>query len=140
MDTATENGASGENVGTHSLMAKDSPTSDPFRNDAVRLAKHASASIATMLLDRVNTGPGEDRGIDWPAVLRFWLPFPAPAGTTWWSVLLAGPSAPQPNVMSFSVRPNVPLLGPANEPAKLANLRNGTRVAELENYYKGFEA
>ena len=47
--------------------------------------------------------------------------------------------APQPDVASIAAQPTVTMLGPANDPAKLAALRAGGKVAELETYYRGFE-
>ncbi len=139
---ATTNEASGENIGTHSLLAKDTTTSEPFRDDAVRLAKHASGSVAHHLLARVASGAPADQGIDWLPLLQFYLPFPDAAAGTWWSQVVGNPtpaSTPQPDVTTVAAQPTVVMLGPSNEPAKLAALRAGGRLTELEEYYRGFE-
>ena len=41
-DLASDNGVSAERIGTHTLLSKDSRSKEPFRPDAVMLAKHAS--------------------------------------------------------------------------------------------------
>lgn len=139
---ASSNEASGENVGTHSLLAKDTPTSDPFRKDAVRLAQHASASVARHLLTRVASGAPPTQGIDWVPLLRFYLRYPEAGAGTWWSDLLGDPTpgdAPQPDVTAVTPQPSVTMLGPTNDQAKLAALRAGGKLDELQTYYRSFE-
>ncbi len=139
---ATTNEASGENVGTHSLLAKDTTTSDPFRDDAVRLAKHASGSVARHLLTRVASGAPADQGIDWVPLLQFYLPFPDAAAGTWWSQVVDNPtpaSTSQPDVTTVAPQPTVTMLGPSNDEDRLTALRAGGRLKKLKEYYRDFE-
>ena len=45
LDERTDNSASGETIGTHTLIAKDTPKSQPLHEDAKVLAKYASLAI-----------------------------------------------------------------------------------------------
>jgi hypothetical protein len=47
LSRATDNGTSGERVGTHSLLAKDDQQSGPFADQALRLAGHVSTAVAS---------------------------------------------------------------------------------------------
>ena len=144
-DVGTANGCSSENVGTHSLMSKDSTDKEPMRPHAVALAKHASASVALLFLTRV-TGPALiTEGLDWDTLLRFFVRG-APNGPTngpWESELfqrLRAGGFSQPAVTAVSQQPNFGLLGPSAGAAKLAARRTGTTKADLEAFYRRFES
>jgi hypothetical protein len=143
---ASANGCSAENVGTHSLLSKDSHDKEPMRPEAVAFAKHASAAIATRLLDRVYGPAPATEGLDWDALLAFHVRGvpAAPAAGRWEEELLHGVRGPatfrQPSVTDVREQPQVALLGPARDPARLAQRRAGTTRARLEGYYRGFES
>jgi hypothetical protein len=144
IDWASEDGASAERIGTHSLMAKDTPTKEPFRPEAVALAKHASASIALQLMSRV-TVPTNDfsRGTDWDTVLRHYLRFPLGGSGRWEEFLISRlqqqPQSAQPDVSAVPDRANYSLLGPDLQPDKLAARRSGRTTNQLEEYYRSLE-
>lgn len=146
MDPASDNGASAENVGTHSLMSKDSTTKQPLREDALALAMHASASIATMLLRRVYSPTPLNQGIDWEAVLRFFIRYPKHPSQRWEEQLIiavrnSGGRFQQPDVDKIADQPRFPLLGVRGAGAEtLKQRRNGDTRAKLEGYYQGQES
>jgi hypothetical protein len=140
----TENGCSEENIGTHSLMSKDSRTKEPLRPEAVALAKHASASIATTLLDRVHSITPVTEGIDWDTLVRFFIRGPVPIPETWegelWYRSRTSSGFEQPHVTSVGQQPEFALLSPTFGGAKLAARRAGRTQADLEAYYRRFES
>jgi hypothetical protein len=144
-DDRSQNGASTENVGTHSLLSKDSPSKQPFRADAVALAAHASAGVATTLVRRLENPVPVAQGIDWDAVLRFYVRFPKHPSGRWEEQLItmlrqAGPNFKQPDVDDLAEQPTFPLLGPpGGAQAKLEQRRAGKLRARFEEYYRSFE-
>lgn len=144
-DLASTNGCTSENVGTHSLMSKDSKDKEPMRPLAVAFAKHASASIARLLLTRV-TGPAlVTEGLDWDTLLRFYVrgvprsPTSGPWESELFQLLRSGTFS-QPAVTAVTQQPRFGLLGPSADPAKLAARRSGTTRADLEAFYRRFES
>lgn len=142
---ASDNTCSEENVGTHSLMSKDATDKEPMRPEAVALAKHASAGIATTLLGRVYSATPATEGIDWDGVLGFFLRGPSRAPGAWEAELISrvrAPGAPfvQPPVASLNEQPQIPRLGPTHDAARLARRRGGTGQQDLETRYRSFES
>jgi hypothetical protein len=145
-DDGSSNGASTEDVGTHSLLSKDADEKEPLREDAVALAKHASASVATVLARRLTdlTPIPLDVGIDWLAVLRFFMRFPKNGSRHWEEELLdrmrkGGTGFKQPDVDALADQPSVPFLGPPYLQEVLEQRRSGKLRTELEAYYREFE-
>ncbi|MCC6495978.1 MAG: hypothetical protein IT193_06925 [Propionibacteriaceae bacterium] len=139
---ATNNTASAEHIGTHSLMSKDSSRSEPMRPEAVAFAKHAAASIITTMLRRIYSPAPVTEGVDWDSVLRFYLRQVAPSVSgPWENEVLDGVrrGAAQARVDAVHQQPAFSLLGPALDPAKLAARRVGATRAALEAYYRSFE-
>jgi hypothetical protein len=139
---ASDNTCSGENVGTHTLMSKDTAAKEPLRPEAVALAKQASAGIALRFLSRVARPAPTEYGVDWDNELRFFVRGPVPGG--WETELISAVQAPgkftQPDPTSLHDQPRFPLLGPGLNPAKLAIRRAGGARVELEGYYQGMES
>jgi len=133
--------ASAERIGTHSLLSKDSPAKEPFRPDSVALAKHASASVALHLADRLAKTTDDKFGVDWDTVLRHYVRFPEFGSSTWEEFVLnqSDGSAGQPTWAGVPDRANYSLLGPSLQPDKLAARRAGTTTSQLEAYYGQFE-
>jgi hypothetical protein len=142
-DLASDNGASAERIGTHTLLSKDSRSKEPFRPDAVMLAKHASMAVVFHLAERLGRTTDVNLGVDWDTVLRHYLRFPAAGTATWEEAILtmsaANAAAPQPSWDQVPDRANHSLLGPSLQPEKLAARRAGTTTADLEAYYRRFE-
>lgn len=136
---STDNGASGETIGTHSLLAKDTATSDPLRAEAMALARHASTGVARVLARRLaDTQLGPAYGIDWWAVLHHYLRAPRYGSGRWEEEVLAGPGT----VDHDSVRdrpPDAPL-GPRSGADRLVELRDGTTTRDLKAFYRTFES
>jgi len=103
---ASNNGASAECIGSHSLMSKDSVRKDPLRTPAVRLAKFASRYVGKTMMDRVarrptlaaatfdpSTSSGSERsdtnvmddwpGVDWRHLLEHFFCHPEEATSSW---------------------------------------------------------
>jgi hypothetical protein len=138
---ASDNTCSGENIGTHTLMSKDTAAKEPLRPEAVAMAKHASAGIALRFLSRVSQPAPTEYGVDWDNELRFFVRGPVPGG--WETELISAVQAPgkftQPDPPSLHDQPRFPLLGPGLNPAKLAIRRAGGARVELEGYYQAME-
>ena len=142
VNLATDNGASAENIGTHTLMSKDATSKEPLRPEAVALAKHASATVARRLLTRVARPGPTNEGVDWDAELRYFVRGPLRGG--WESEILAALQGArrfdQPDVTSVRDQPQFPLLVPTRNPQRLAARRVGGATARLEGYYRGMES
>lgn len=141
-ETATDNGSGEEVIGTHTLMSKDSTDKEPMRPEAVALAKHASAGVATELLRRVYSPTPADHGIDWLSLLQYYIRGPARRSGTWEGELITrvrGGGFRQPDPADLAEQPDVRLLGPGHGPDLLRSLRGGTTKDDLEAYYRRFE-
>ncbi len=55
-DARTVNGASAENIGCHSLLAKDSPKKKPLRRPAINVGTRLATYIAELMVRQVNRG------------------------------------------------------------------------------------
>jgi len=97
---ATDNGASAERIGSHSLMAKDSRNKQPFYQPALNLASFASAYVGHTLVQRVEAlraaapprvrreGPerstfDEPMPLDWLHLLQHLLCHPSECTSRW---------------------------------------------------------
>lgn len=99
-DQRTDNGASGEHIGSHTLMAKDSERKHPLRQQTINLAKCAALYIAERMTEdqtarrrpvarSTSEPPGgpdagaantlDARNIDWLHLLQHFLSHPAEA-------------------------------------------------------------
>ncbi len=150
INEASDNSVSAEVIGSHSLMSKDSSDKDPLRHDAEVMARHASASLALLLMKRVISNKNPMVGLDWDVLIRFYLKFPGSArryATVPWDEELrlnlrlssSDKEFLQPNVTSLKSQSNFSLLGPQLQPKKLKARRDGHTRQELERYYRAFE-
>lgn len=87
-DTRSDNGATGEHIGTHTLMAKDTDTSIPVHEETRRVARFASMAVATLLAQEVNATATTADGLDWDVILRHYLRFPEGKANMWESQVL----------------------------------------------------
>jgi hypothetical protein len=138
----TDNGASVEDIGTHSLLAKDSKSKQPFVEEATALAQHASTSIATLMVKRINDDHGAEFGLDWDSILRHYLRFPNSDRGSWEESVISALAVhqPIPTVSEVSDQPNFRLLGPGFESKKLTERRNGDKTRVLKQRYHNLEA
>jgi hypothetical protein len=135
-DTDTLTKASAETIGTHSLMAKDDDAEGPMRRVCIESAKHASRSIARLLVRRINRNTDPREGLDWPAILRHFVRYPNPSPASWESAIAAGVvRGSVPDSDRIADQPEARLLGPGNRPEELTRLRTGRRQADLEQRY-----
>jgi len=147
LDKRTDNGASEEQIGTHSLLAKDSKETQGsagkqlFRDEVVGLAKHASAALAVLLAERVNSTPNPEVGLDWDSIVRYYVKFPYFRRGQWEEQILTRVQDFEeiPDVNDVSDRPNFRLLGPGFGASKLQQRRNGNKAKVLEKRYQDLE-
>ncbi|MFE4140463.1 hypothetical protein ACFX4I_01150 [Peribacillus sp. YIM B13472] len=85
---ATSNRAFSEMIGTHTLLAKDTNTEGPCREEALALAKFASSAVACKLYTRIVKNSDDKTCIDWEFVLRHYLRFPNSSPNSWESTVL----------------------------------------------------
>jgi len=89
-DDRSDNGSPGENLGSHSLMSKDSVRKEPLREATLRLAKYTATYVAKTMVDRTPArSPAQPQDfVDWLELLRYFVTHPAQAsggsGTEWW--------------------------------------------------------
>lgn len=91
LDLPTDNDSSGEEIGNHTLMAKDTPNSQPLYEDANFLAKYASLTIATFIFDKKHVsnlttetlGNNNISKLDWKNILRQLLRYPVARNDMW---------------------------------------------------------
>lgn len=102
----TDNGASAENVGTHSLLAKDSIRKEPLRTPTIQVAAFVVRYVVRTMMQAVglqtspvaaarSTRESKDsntldrvRAVDWLHLLRHFLCHPAEAERLWYKPLL----------------------------------------------------
>jgi hypothetical protein len=136
----TTNGASEEQVGTHSLMAKDGKSKEPLREEAIAMAKFASAALAILLVRRIQNEPDSTKGLDWDTLVRHFVRLPPDRAGCWEEEVLAAfvAGAALPTLDTVQDKPNYRMLG-AND-KKLGERRKGGKRKELEGRYQGLEA
>jgi hypothetical protein len=119
-DLRTNNGASGENIGSHSLMAKDSTRKEPLRAQAVNAASVAAQYVARTMIDVVYPSlalagarfhretSDDDRntvddpgGLDWLHLVRHFVCHPSECEETWCDRAMDDPGAPTYHVPKF---------------------------------------
>lgn len=148
-EDASDNGASAENIGSHTLMSKDSPRKPPLRQQAINLATWVASYIASVLARRLNqpgvcaprlhpateptAGCTIDRlgAVDWLHLLQHFLCHPGECEQQWHLIPLVLPSESgtrNPNLSaltSHTVRHLTP-----SQAARRARLRTGERLAQ----------
>jgi hypothetical protein len=130
-DDRSDNGAPGENMGSHSLLCKDSVRKEPLREATVRLAKFTATYIAKTMVDRTPArSPAQpDDFVDWLDLLRYFVTHPSQAaggaGTEWWRAPLQSidPRPPEGHTV---------ILKPLSE---LPSSPDETRLPETEQPY-----
>jgi hypothetical protein len=149
LDVRTDNGASAETVGSHTLMAKDSEAKQPLRGDAVTLATYAASFVADLMATTVGGGR---RNVDWLKVLRHLIRYPSRSGGGWHAEVLerasfewqgpplpVSPPAPDPPLLrrigTLTDRPRITYVSPD---VAAARRQDGARV-ELEKAYRELE-
>ncbi len=93
-------GAAAEDVGSHSLMAKDSVREPPLRHPAVSVATRVAVYIAEQMVSRIQASSGGSpaNGLDWLHLLQHFLAHPdeaegADATHPWWLAPAQEPNA-----------------------------------------------
>jgi len=141
---ASYNGASDENIGSHSLLSKDGKSKQPFYNEAKALATHASSSVAVILAKRINEDQDVRNGLDWDSILRHFLRYPKRDRVSWENVVLDAiqRGEPLPELEEVQDRPQFRKLEleSKSEASKLYQRRSGTKRVDLENRYKDLES
>lgn len=140
LDERSDNGASGETVGTHTLLAKDTPKSQPLYEDANALAKFASLAAATILMNSVNDLPDPNIGQDWEAILRHYLRFPRALPGMWEQQVLehVRNTGENPRFDQIADAPRYPPLT-LTPGGRMEALRAGKKRQELEALYIALE-
>jgi hypothetical protein len=124
---ASDNTNTAENIGSHTLMAKDSVRKLPLREETDTFARFAVATALSALARQV-AAPGQvNRCVDWGELLRRLLCHPAQAPNDWAKKMLAGsavtPGTFEPKLISRQEADKIRLDG-----AKL--------TADLEQKYR----
>lgn len=140
-DVRSDNGATGEHIGTHTLMAKDTAISVPVHEETRRVARFASMSVATLLATEVNRTTTTADGLDWDVILRYYLRFPAGRANMWESQVLEyfRTNNVDPTYDQIPDRVVQPRAAGADGVARLSRRRSGAVRAELEKRYTDLE-
>lgn len=98
----SDNGASGERIGTHSLLAKDSVRKQPLRKQTLNLAGFTISYVARTMTAEKTAGAGVTTGVDWLELLQHFVGHPeqaagAPAAPWWQPVLGWDPAGARPS-------------------------------------------
>ena len=124
-DNATHNGASAENIGSHSLLAKDSPRKAPLYQQAMNLAIRTATYIAEVMVRQVERrktaaarfeeestrqqGSGKPTNtlaeippVDWLHLLQHFLCHPDECEEQWFVEAMKNTKAPTHYVMRYS--------------------------------------
>jgi hypothetical protein len=123
-DDATNNGASAENIGSHSLLAKDSPGKIPLYEPAMNLATRVATYIAEVMVRQVERrrmaaarfatdaprleGSGKPTNtlaeiplVDWLHLLQHFLCHPDEAEERWYVEAMRDRKAPTHHVVKY---------------------------------------
>ncbi|MEU7524257.1 hypothetical protein AB0A74_00825 [Saccharothrix sp. NPDC042600] len=140
-DTRSDNGATGEQVGTHTLMSKDTAISHPMHEEVKRIARFASMAVARHLVVEVTGYPSVVGGLDWDRILRHYLRFPHARADTWESQVLGHVRRTMldPTYDDIPDRVRQPRVEGPQGAARLAARRSGSRRSELEKRYTDLE-
>jgi hypothetical protein len=115
----TRNNASGEIIGSHSLMGKDNPRKNPLFDQAAKVARHVACYIARVLCYR--TAPGDATAarfnletessavntidsppcIDWLHLLQHFCCHPDECENRWYISAMEDPNIPAGHVIRF---------------------------------------
>jgi hypothetical protein len=141
LDERTDNGASGEAIGTHTLLSKDTPKSQPLHEDAEVLAKYASLAVAHLMLREINDNPDTGTGLDWDRILQHLIRFPHARPGMWETQALGffRQRADNPGYDDVQDRPEYPRVNVVDSDRRLLTRRNGKRREELEHMYVRLE-
>lgn len=135
----SDNGSSGEIVGSHSLMSKDTLVSTPLFDHARVLASVASSSVLTILLEQVSA-PAADRRLVWIDVLHHFIRFP-PARGGWERRAMAHFRQHGGKIPSYADLPELArLVASATRPAPSPRTAARREREELEERYRRLEA
>lgn len=134
----SDNGSSGEIVGSHSLMSKDTLASTPFFDDARVLASVASSSVLTIMLEQVGA-PAADRRLGWTEVLHHFIRYPPRRGG-WERRALAHFRRNGGKIPTYADLPELArLVESANRPRPPATAPEQSKREELEERYLRLE-
>jgi hypothetical protein len=89
-DDRSDNLAAAENIGSHTLIAKDSIRKEPLRVETVNLAKLTATYLARRMVERMPAEtPAPDGGVDWADAVRHFVGHPSQAASDatgpWWA-------------------------------------------------------
>jgi len=135
-------GAAAEDIGSHSLMAKDSVRELPLRAQAVGVATRVAVYVAEQLVLRVQgAGSGDSTGLDWRHLLQHFLAHPletegADPAHPWWLAPARETSVTEPNATDSGPTAHVPQHVEASVLAQRAAEPN---KRQLEQLYEGLE-
>ncbi len=166
LDERTNNGASGETIGTHTLLSKDTEKSQPLHEDAEILAKFASLAVVQLMLTEIKDNPNILTGLDWDRILKHLIRFPDARNNMWETQALAffrsrgsNPSYTEVDIQDLPRYPRISIfnsepiqassprtrlrngqeLFPPRPDTLLQRLRNGSKRGELEQRYVRLE-
>jgi hypothetical protein len=136
---ASDNGSTGEIIGSHSLMSKDTLASTPLFEHAKVLASVASSSVLTVLLEQVSA-PADERTLVWTEVLHHFIRFP-PARGGWERRAMAHFRQHNGKIPSYADLPELArLVASASRPPPPPPSPAQRRREELEERYHRLEA
>jgi len=141
LDMSTDNRASGELIGTHTLMSKDATKNQPLHEDAVVLARYASLAVVHLMLTSVNGSGGETVGQDWDRILRHLVRYPRASAAMWETQALNHYRRQNlhPGFADLPGRPHFPQIRAADPDGRLRLRRAGTQQITLEKMYTDLE-
>jgi hypothetical protein len=91
---ASSNGDTAENIGNHTLMAKDSESKLPLRAETDGFARFAVRTVMTTLAKQIATLGQPKRRVDWGELVRRLMCHPAQAPSDWAKKMLANEVVP----------------------------------------------
>ena len=140
-DVRSDNGATGEHIGTHTLMSKDTPRSLPVYEECRVVSKFASMAVATLMATEVNDNGNTSVGLDWARILRHYMRYPAAKPSMWESQVLAHvrKNNADPTYDEIPDKVAQPRAQGADASMLLMQRRNGTARQKLEERYIALE-
>lgn len=137
LDRRSSNGATGEHIGMHALMSKDTARSHPMHEETRRVARFASMAVASLLVAEVGTTTSTAEGLDWDVIVRHYLRFPSGQANKWESQVLEHFRTRQvdPTYAEIPDQVRQPRVSSPAARERLARRRTGTIRKDLEDRY-----
>lgn len=138
LDYRTNNGASSDQIGNHTLMSKDTSNSQPFRKESLAMAKFVSSSIGSIMAQEWSENRNR-RAIYWNGILNSFLKFPQYNQNGNWESILLDSTLNDQQISNSQLMQHIQIIHyPINNQQYQSTISSNKRQ-ELEQRYRRLE-